>query len=140
MNQALILWPVVAQVALTIYLYLFLAVVKKREIAAGNVDLKKVALHQEYWPEPVLKINNNLRNQFETPVLFYVVCIVLLSLGAVDMLAMVLASAYVVTRCAHAFIHTTSNFVPARMTIFISGVVLIGVLLARSIMALAAVS
>ncbi len=128
MDQHLILWPLLAQMLLTLLMYGRLALVKKNEIAAGNVDLKKTALDQSAWPESVIKINNNLRNQFETPILFYLLCFLLWALRGVNTAVMVIASAYVLTRIAHATIHTTTNVVKYRFLMFVTGVVLLTVL------------
>ncbi len=125
MDQHLILWPLLAQILLTILMYGRLAIVKKREIAAGNVDLKKTALDQSAWPKSVIKINNNLRNQFETPILFYILCILLWALHGVTTASFVVACAYVAARVVHAVVHTTSNFVPARFAMFTLSVLLL---------------
>ena len=121
-------FPVLAQVGLTIVIYVALAVAKKRAAHAHAVDRERAALHADAWPESVLKINNNLRNQFETPVLFYVVCFVLVAVGATGWLVQVLAWLFVASRAVHAWIHTRSNFVPARRRVFMGGVLIVLVL------------
>jgi hypothetical protein len=140
MKQHLILWPLLAQVMLVLFMYLRLLIVKKREIAADNVDLKAVALRQELWPDSVLLVNNNLRNQFESPMLFYVLCLVLLGLGAVDISVMGTAAIYVASRYGHAIVHTTSNNVRIRMPLFVVGIVSLVGLVALAVMALVKIS
>ncbi len=129
-----------AQIMLVISMYLRLLIVKKREIQAGNVDLKATALRQELWPDSVILINNNLRNQFESPMLFYVLCLMLMGLGAVDTSVMGTACLYVASRIAHATVHTTSNKVALRMPLFALGIVSICGLVALTVMALLRVS
>lgn len=136
MEQHLLFWPILAQVVLVIGMYFRLMMVKKREIAAGNVDLKAVALRQEMWPESVVLVNNNLRNQFESPMLFYVLCLMLLTLGAVDVSVMGTACFYVATRYGHAIVHTSSNNVRIRMPLFALGIVGIAGLVALTVLAL----
>jgi hypothetical protein len=125
-----------AQIVLVQFMYLRLLIVKKREIAAGNVDLKAVALRQELWPESVVLVNNNLRNQFESPTLFFVLCLMLMMLGAVDVSVMGTASLYVASRFGHAFVHTTSNNVSIRMPLFVVGMLSIMGLVALTVIAL----
>ncbi len=120
--------PVLVQVGLTIVVYIALGVAKSRAIKAGSVDRARVALHDDAWPESVVKINNNIRNQFEVPVLFYVVCFVLVAVNATGALVQVLAWLFVASRLAHAWIHTRSNAVPARRRAFMAGVVILLVL------------
>lgn len=140
MNQHLLLWPMLGQILLVILMYLRLAMVKKREIAAGNVDLKAVALRQELWPESVVLINNNLRNQFESPVLFYVLCFMALALGAVDVSVFGTACVYVASRYGHAIVHTTSNNVSIRLPLFLVSIGALVGLVALVVMALLKVS
>ena len=129
-----------AQISLTLFIYLGLLLVKKRALATGTVDVKKVALHSQYWPDSVIKVNNNLNNQFESPVLFYVLCLMLWGLNAVDISVMASACVYVVSRFAHTLVHTTSNIVKYRLPIFTLGVVAITGLTALALLALWAVS
>ena len=110
MPKDMLLLPVLVQVLLTIFLYVALAVAKSRAVKAGLVDLERRALHDDAWPESVMKINNNIRNQFEVPVLFYVIA---------------LAWLFVASRVVHAWIHTHSNYVPARRRVFTVGVVVV---------------
>jgi hypothetical protein len=119
------LLPVLAQVLLTVAMYFVLAVAKSRAVKAGRVDLGRRALHDDAWPESVMKINNNIRNQFELPVLFYVLALMLWQLGDVDRLTLALAWLFVASRIVHAWIHTRSNYVPARRRVFTFGVMMV---------------
>ena len=78
-----IFWPVLVQVLMTLLIYVRLIKVKVREMRAGKVDMERRGLHEDAWPDSVLLINNNIRNQFELPVLFYVVCLTLWALDAI---------------------------------------------------------
>lgn len=120
-RNELILLPLLAQVLLTILVYVALAVAKSRVVKRGQVDPERRALHADAWPESVQKINNNIRNQFEVPVLFYVLVIVLYQLHAAGPVAQLLAWLFVASRCVHAFVHTGSNRVPIRRPVFMFG-------------------
>ena len=69
----------------------------------------------------LMKINNNIRNQFEVPVLFYVVTLILWQLGEVGWLAQGLAWTFVASRVAHTIVHTGVNYVPLRRKVFTFG-------------------
>jgi len=122
MNYQLILLPVLVQIVLTIVLYISLVRRKVRAVKAGEVDEARRALHEDAWPDYVQQVNNCIRNQFEVPVLFYVVSISLLAIGAVDLPALVLAWVFVLCRVAHAIVHTGSNYVPTRRRLFLFSV------------------
>ena len=129
MDPKLIFWPVLVQAALTLSLYIRLKNVKVEAVKAGGVDRQKAALDPDVWPDSVIKVNNNLRNQFEVPVLFYVLTIVLWELGAVNPLTLGLACLFVLSRFVHAYIHTGSNIVKYRLRVFTLGIIsLLGML------------
>jgi len=125
MTNDIILLPALAQILLTIVVYGALAVAKAKAVHGGFVDLDRRALHEDAWPDSVRKINNNIRNQFEVPVLFYVLTIVLWQLNETGVVAQSLAWLFVISRFVHAYIHTGSNYVPARRRVFMVGCVFV---------------
>ena len=135
MSAHLIFWPVLVQVAIPLVVLIVNAKRKAADVKAGAVDLKKAALDNEAWSLPVVLTSKNLSNQFQIPVSFYVVCFVLASVDAVNMLVLTAAWAFVLSRCVHAYVHVTSNYVPMRMRSFIVGIL---VLLAMIVMAVIA--
>lgn len=121
MTRDWIFVPVIVQVLMTLLIYVRLIKVKIREIRAGRVDKTRSALHEEAWGDAVLQINNNIRNQFELPVLFYVMAAVLWAMDSVNGLAIAAAFLFVLSRIAHALIHLGSNYVPNRRRTFTVG-------------------
>jgi len=125
MSSSHIFWPVIAQVFLTLMMFIVLGARKAGAVKAGKVNRQQAALDKRAWPENVVKVSNNIANQFEVPVLFYVLCLVLYSINAAGTVALVLAWLFVVSRYAHAFVHVGSNYVPVRMRLFMVGCVLL---------------
>ena len=113
--------PVIAQVWLVIGLYALLASRKKQAAAKGEVDEARRALHADAWPNSVQRINNNIANQFELPVLFFVLLLALYSVGAAGHFAQALAWVFVGSRYLHAHEHTGRNQVPRRRALFSIG-------------------
>ena len=128
MDSKLIFFPVIAQIILTFVLYVRLTIVKHRALENGEVDLGRRSLHGDAWPDSVLKVSNNLQNQFESPVLFYALCFMLWALDGVTITVMVLACFFVFLRALHAFVHTGSNIVNVRKNIFMASMVLLLIL------------
>jgi hypothetical protein len=116
-----IFWPVLVQMLLTMLVFVRLINVKVRELKAGKVDLPRRGLHEDAWPDSVLQVNNNIRNQFELPVLFYGASFILWGLEAVGVVALVLAWLFVASRIVHAWIHLGSNYIPNRRRMFTVG-------------------
>ncbi|MBL4819636.1 MAG: MAPEG family protein [Gammaproteobacteria bacterium] len=135
MRAELIFIPVLIQITLTLVVYVALGRAKEIALKKGEVDTTRRGMHDDAWPATVQKINNNIKNQFETPILFYVLIILLWLLGAANLLAQLTAWIYAITRVMHAYVHTGSNDVPLRKRLFQSGIVLLFVLTALTIFA-----
>lgn len=129
MNSNYIIWPVLAQIFLTLIMFIMLGARKAKAVKAGEVNLKHTALNNRQWSEDVVKVSNNIANQFELPVLFYILCLVLYATNTVSLVAVVLAWLFTLSRFAHAYVHIGSNYVPMRLRLFLVGCfVLIGML------------
>ena len=123
MNNTLILWPVLVQIALTLFILLIIAKRKITAIKAGEVDQKKTALHNSAWTDEVLKASNNFGNQFQTPVLFYALSIIFYMTNNVSLAVLILSWIYTISRLVHSYVHILSNYVPIRFKVFTLGVV-----------------
>ena len=129
MNPHLIFGPLLAQMLLTVGMFGLLAVRKAQAVRLKKVNLKQAALDHSAWPDEVVKVSNNIANQFETPILFYIVCLALFQLNAVSAAVLVLAWLYVATRFVHGFVHVRSNLVPIRLRAFAAGLLILFVLM-----------
>ena len=67
-----ILAPVFVQVALTFALLIWTGRVRFAAVRAGEVQVGNIALGQRAWPTRVQQVSNAFQNEFELPVLFYV--------------------------------------------------------------------
>ncbi len=137
MNTAdsMIFLPVVVQILLTLAVFVALKSAKGRALATGEVDQERRAIYEDAWPESVIRINNNIRNQFQLPVLFYVLVMVLWNLGAAGVFAQLVAWLFVLSRIVHAYIHLGSNYVPYRARAFIFGAVMVMVMAVQGLWA-----
>lgn len=114
-----ILWPMCAQVALVLAVWLRLYAVRLSEIKAKRIEPQQLARASE--AVKLLENNSaadNLRNLFEIPVLFFAICLALYVTGLVSPLQVVLAWVFVALRTVHSFIHTTYNRVMHRFTVY----------------------
>ena len=125
MQSHLIYWPVLAQILIPIMVLFTNGARKSKDVKAGTVDREKAAMDNEAWSKPVVLTSKNLANQFQVPVLFYVVCLVLAMINGVSTITLSIAWLFVVSRYIHAYVHITSNYVPLRMNVFIFGVVML---------------
>lgn len=116
-----LLYPVLAQVLFTFAMILAAGRARIRAAKAGRVRIGDIALSAEAWPADIRKIGNNMNNQFQTPVLFYVLCGIALFIGAAGPVMVALGWLFVATRLVHAYIHVTTNDVVRRLQAFVAG-------------------
>ena len=125
MTVAAILLPVFVLVLLTLALLIVLGSRRKAALAAGEVKLELAPLDERAWPARVRQTGNAFRNQFEIPVLFYVLVAFALITRKADLAFVVLSWVFVLSRVAHAFVHVTSNNVNLRFPAYFLGVIVL---------------
>ena len=84
--------------------------------------------------QPAEKVERPARayaNLLELPVLFYAVCLLMLTTGTFDSVQVSLAWIFVAARYAHALIHIGFNYVPLRFTAFLAGATTLAVIWTR---------
>ena len=122
-----VLLPVFVQVILTFVVAYTLAYRRFVAVRAGEVR-GKISLRENNWPDYARQAENNYLNQFELPVLFYVLMILLLFTKQADFIQVTLAWIFVVLRVLHAYVHLTSNKIPLRGPFFIAGAMVLTVM------------
>jgi len=124
MNQTAVFWPLLAQVLLV---YIVYGVMGRRRFVAVKSGEAKVGQFKTRSAEPASSVTvaANLCNQFELPVLFYVLCLTLHVTNGVNYLTLTLAWIFVLTRYFHAWVHLTSNNLRLRSRSFFAGAVVL---------------
>ena len=125
MSIQLVLLPVFVLVGLTFALLLWMASARTRALTGREVSLQDIALGQPNWPERPTQIGNCFSNQFELPLLFYVLIALAMPLRHADLVIVLLSWVFVVTRFAHAGIFVTSNNVQQRSLAWFAGVLVL---------------
>ena len=124
MNQTTIFWPMLAHVLL---IYIVYGVLGRRRYFAVKSGEAKVGQYKMRSTEPASSatVAANLVNQFELPVLFYVLCLTLHVTNGVNYLTVALMWVFVASRYIHALIHLTSNDLRSRSRSFFVGAVVL---------------
>ncbi|MER8443082.1 MAPEG family protein [Mesorhizobium sp. M1066] len=125
MNQTTIFWPVLAHVLL---IYIVYCVLGRRRYGAVRSGEAKPGQFKVRSTEPASSVTvaANLTNQFELPVLFYVLCLTLHLTNGVNYLTLALMWIFVASRYFHAWVHLTSNNLLLRSrSFFVSAVILL---------------
>jgi hypothetical protein len=123
MSFEAMLMPVFAQVALTFSLLFWMQTLRLRALKRGEIPAHSVALREPNWPARLTQISNAYHNQLETPLLFYVLVLLALITNTADSILWLLSWLFVGSRFLHAYIHLTSNRLPARAAVFLVGAI-----------------
>lgn len=114
MNETYLVTAMFCHVSWVALLYVLLTVV--RAPAIWGVDTPTGALHRWAYLEP--RISRNLANQFEWPVLFYAVAILLLWQARVDAVAGILTWLFIAGRMIHSVVQIFTANVRLRGAVF----------------------
>ena len=125
MTIQMVLLPVFVQVTLTFGLLFWMAYTRRTSLSRGELKVRDIALGQSAWPARATQASNSFDSQFQIPVLFYVLVILAWITKQADLLFVVMAWIFVLSRLAHAYIHTTSNNVSTRFNIFALGMMVL---------------
>ena len=120
MHQQQIFEPLAALVFLTLLVSVFMYYKRLGFIRKHKLDPEELKNKGEGEKAlaPVAGPSDNLKNLFEMPVLFYLLCVVLFVLGRVDAMFLILAWVYVGLRTIHSLIQSTYNRIVHRFSAY----------------------
>ena len=125
MSLQAVLLPLFVEVILTFVLMLQMGVLRRADYSSGAVKADDIALREPRWPQRTTQAANAFSNQFELPVLFYVLTILAWDTRHAGIVFVVLAWVFVICRVLRAYIHVTSNVVRYRGLFFSIGAVVL---------------
>ncbi len=114
MSIQTILLPLFVQVLLTFALMFGMMYYRMLALRSGETRLSDIAMREPNWPKRATQFAYAFSNQFELPVLFYVLTLLAIATRHADILFVTLAWLFVVFRILQAVIHVTSNDVRLR--------------------------
>jgi len=107
-----------AQIGWTFVLYVWLTVERARAVARGEVKYSAFEFSRNE-PPSVARVTRNLANQFELPVIFYAVVVLLVVIGRVGTIDVLAAWVFVAGRVIHTLVQTLTDDVPLRGRVFL---------------------
>ncbi|MEJ6476379.1 MAPEG family protein [Pseudoalteromonas piscicida] len=118
----LLLTALFVQTLLTLVVMVIMG--KRRFRAARNKQIQFdqfKTMQLDSAPEDVILASRNFTNQFEIPVLFFVVSLAALSLKLVTLWFSVFAILFVLSRIAHTMVHIGQNHLRTRFRLYLLG-------------------
>lgn len=128
LSDKLLILAVAAQVLLTLGILIWLGFERVPPVMRGEIAVKDIAVERDAYPLRARLLSNSFDNQFQLPVLFYVVALILLWSGGTGWIELGLAWVFVASRYIHAGIHVTSNRVYRRFAVYCAGLVVLALL------------
>jgi len=121
MSVQMVLLPVFVLIGLTFVLLIMMFGSRRNALVTRTTRIKDIALGQPNWPQRATQIGNCFRNQFELPILFYILVALALPLRHADLVIVVLSWVFVVTRLVHAGVFVSSNDLNIRSLAWLAG-------------------
>jgi hypothetical protein len=113
-----ILLPLFVEVILTFLLLFWLAPLRARDFNAGIARPDNVALREPNWSPRALQVSYAFSNQFELPVLFYILTLLAYVTHLAGILFVLLAWIFVIFRILQTYMHVTTNNIRVRGSFF----------------------
>jgi hypothetical protein len=120
-----VLAPGFALVLMTFALLVMTGRSRLGDLRERRLRISDIALGQNVWPDKTAQVGNAFNNQFQLPLLFYVLVIFALMTGKQDYVFIVAEWLFVLLRLVHAAIHVTSNNVVWRFQAYVAGAVVL---------------
>ncbi len=122
MHQATLVQPMLSMMLITTAVWLLMYVRRLGHMSRHGIDAQSVNTPQKMTaalPESVESASNNLKNLFELPVLFHVLCLLLMQQGWVTQVDVFAAWVFVGFRALHSLAHCTANIVLIRFAAYV---------------------
>ncbi len=114
MTNKFVVAPLFVEVLLTFALMFGMMHHRTGSLRRGEIRFTDIAMREPTWPKRANQFAYAFGNNFELPVLFYVLTILAIITRHADLLFVVLAWLFVALRVLQGYVHVTSNNVRLR--------------------------
>jgi hypothetical protein len=120
-----VLLPLFVEVLLTFGVMFGMMYHRTSTLRRGETRFDDIALREPNWPVRATQFAYSFSNQFELPVLFYVLTILVIITHHADLIFVMLAWIFVAMRVLQAVIHVTNNDVRLRGAFYGVGAIIL---------------
>ena len=124
----LLILAIAAQALLSVIILLLMGRERVPRVMSGEIAAADIAVERSAYPLKARLLSNNFDNQFQLPVLFYVVALLALWSTGTNWPEVIFAWLFVALRYAHAAVHVTTNRLHLRFALYTAGLVALTVL------------
>jgi hypothetical protein len=139
MSQHGLVQPVLALIAWTFVMWVWLYATRLPAIRKAKIDLAEISRTgaKLALPPEVTRVADNYTHLHEQPTLFYALALAAQIAGAADSVNITLAWVYVAIRIVHSLLQATRNIIPVRFVVFNLGSLVLLAMLVRTVSAAA---
>ena len=119
---------IAGQALLTVAILVLMGRERVPRVMSGEIPEADIAVDRSAYPPRARLLSNSFDNQFQLPVLFYVIALLAISTGGVVWLEVIAAWLFVALRYVHTAIHITSNRVHKRFAVYTAGLAVLVIL------------
>lgn len=119
-------------VALGVFIFL----TRKKALENKEVKMSYFKSYSSEATEELTVVQNHFNNQFQMPVVFMMVSLLSLQQETVNIVTVILAALFFVSRLAHSYIHLGNNNVLNRAKAYFFGVFIVGLMFVQLIVAI----
>ena len=125
MEKTLILYPAIAMMILTLFLYVKNYLDNRKAVISKSINFNYFKVYTGQVPEYLAISRQTLKNQFELPIFFYFLTSIILVFNKIYLQDLILAWIFVASRYLHCYISLSSNHVPHRAKVFKLGMLVL---------------
>ena len=125
MEKTLILYPAIAMMLLTLFLYVKNYFDNRKAVINKSIKFNYFKVYRGEVPDYLAVSRQTLKNQFELPIFFYFLISIILVFDKIFQLDLILAWLFVASRYFHCYIRLSSNHVMYRAKIFKLGMLIL---------------
>ena len=118
MEKTLILYPAIAMMILTLFVYIKNYLDNRKAVINKFIKFSYFKSYTGQVPDYLAVSRQTLKNQFELPIFFYFLISVIIAFDKVSQLDLFFSWIFVVSRYLHCYIRLSTNYVPNRAIVF----------------------
>ena len=120
-----IIYPLIAMIFLTIIVGVQLLYCNTKAVLNREVDIRHFRLFNSKIPKNLQSISQHYKNMFEMPILFYILCILLIINNNYSQFDVIIAWGYVLFRLLHSLTRISNRNVNLRFGFFFGSFIIL---------------
>ncbi len=108
--------------------------VRKKAVIDNHVHYTYFKSYQGETTEYLQIVQNHFNNQFQIPMVFFLVCVLTIAMEKVSTITIILAALFILSRIIHSLIHLGGNHLIKRAATYFTGVILVGIMMTMTLL------